>query len=104
MMKLLARVVLPVVAGGLLLAGCTDSKNGTASPAATESSAPPSEGSNTAEPGNAATTSLQPCTLLTATDVVGYASSFGEAEETKLGGARVCRDQHHITDASEEGI
>lgn len=103
-MKLLARAALPVIAGALLLAGCTDPKNGTASPAASESSAPSSQESSSADPGNASTTSLEPCTLLTAADVTPYATSFGEAEEKKLGGARVCSYQHHLSDASEEGI
>ncbi len=103
-MKLIARAVLPVAAGAFLLAGCTSTENGTASPAASESAAPTSEGSSSADPGSATTTSLEPCTLLTATDVSGYASSFEPAEERKLGGARICRYQHKTTTASEEGM
>ncbi|WP_410629578.1 DUF3558 domain-containing protein [Amycolatopsis sp. cmx-4-83] len=103
-MKLLARVTLPLAAGALLLAGCTTVQPGTASPAGSESAAPSSENSSSAAPGGASTDSLQPCTLLTAADVSGYASSFEPATEKKLGGARVCSYQHKITDPSEEGM
>jgi hypothetical protein len=101
MMKLLARALLPVAAGALLLAGCTSTQTGTASPAA--SSAPSTGDSSTAAPGGASTTSLESCTLLTASDVTGF-GAFKDGEETTLGGARVCRYQKQRTDASEEGM
>ena len=103
-MKLLARAILPLAAGALLLAGCTSTRTGTASPAGSESAAPSSESSSSASPGGASTASLQPCTLLTSADISGYASSFEPANERKLGGARVCSYQHKVTDASEEGM
>jgi hypothetical protein len=104
MMKLLARAILPLAAGAFLLTGCTTTQPGTASPAGSESAAPSSENSSTADPGGASTTSLQPCTLLTSADISGYASSFEPADERKLGGARVCRYQHKVADPSEEGM
>jgi hypothetical protein len=101
MMKLIARAVLPVAAGVFLLAGCTTTQPGTASPANSESAAPTSEGSSSADPGSATTASLEPCTLLTASDISTY-NTFGDADEKKLGGARICRYQHKVTDPSEE--
>jgi hypothetical protein len=103
-MKLLARAVLPVAAGAFLLAGCTSTQDGTASPANSASSAPSTGGSSSADPGGASTTSLEPCTLLTAADVSGYASTFEPAEEKKLGKARVCSYQHRTATASDEGL
>jgi hypothetical protein len=101
-MKLLARAVLPVVAGALLLAGCTSTEPGTASPANSESSAPTSD--NPAGSGGATTTSLEPCTLLSAADVSGY-GTFRDATEEKLGKTvRTCRYQKKTATASEEGL
>ncbi|MDQ7803870.1 DUF3558 domain-containing protein [Amycolatopsis sp. A133] len=102
-MKLLARAVLPVAAGALLLAGCTTTQPGTASPANSEPAAPTSGGSASADPGSATTASLEPCTLLTASDVSPY-STFGDAEEQKLGAARVCSYLNKTTTASEESM
>ncbi|WP_326945620.1 DUF3558 domain-containing protein [Amycolatopsis sp. NBC_01307] len=102
-MKLLARAALPVVAGAFLLTGCTSAQNGTATPANSESAAPTSGSSSTADPGSATTTALEPCTLLTAADVSPY-STFGDAEEKKLGGARTCGYENKTTTASEEGM
>jgi hypothetical protein len=103
MMKLIARAVLPIAAGALLLAGCTSSQNGTASPAGSEPSAPTPDGSSSADPGSATTTSLEPCTLLTAADVSQY-NTFGDAKEQKLGKARVCSYLHRTATASEKSI
>jgi hypothetical protein len=102
MMKLLVRAVLPVAAGALLLAGCTDTRNGTPSPAGSATSAPSTGESNSADPGSATTTSLEPCTLLTPADVTAY-GTFKAGEEKKLGKARDCSYQKQRTDASEEG-
>jgi predicted small secreted protein len=104
MMKLLVRAVLPLVAGAFLLAGCTSTQAGTASPVKSDTAAPSSENPSSADPGSASTTALEPCTLLTAADVSGYASSFEPAEEKKLGGARICRFQHKTASATEEGM
>jgi hypothetical protein len=103
MMRLLVRAVLPVAAGVFLLAGCTGTQNGTATPANSESSAPASGGSGSADPGDATTTALEPCALLTAADVSPY-STFGEAKEQKLGGARTCGYLNKTATASEEGM
>lgn len=102
-MKLFARAVLPVVAGAFLLAGCTSTQTGTASPANSASSAPTSGSSATPDQGSATTASLEPCTLLTADEVGSYAS-FGPAKEQKLGKARVCSYEHRTATASEEGL
>ncbi|GAB3138813.1 DUF3558 family protein [Amycolatopsis stemonae] len=102
MTKLFARVVLPLAAGGLLLAGCTGTQGGTASPA---SSPPASQGSSSAAPdpssGAATTASLNPCELLTATDVSAF-GQFKAPEQKELGGARLCSYLRLITTASDE--
>ncbi|UOX86994.1 DUF3558 domain-containing protein [Amycolatopsis sp. FBCC-B4732] len=102
-MKLLARAVLPVAAGALLLSGCTSTQPGTASPAGSPSAASSAGESSSADPGSASTTSLEPCTLLTASDVSAY-NTFEAPEEKKLGGARLCSYRHNVTDASEESM
>ncbi len=104
-MKLLARAVLPVVAGGFLLAGCTSTQTGMASPAGTPSSAPSSapETSSSSGAGQASTTSLQPCTVLAASDLSGY-GSFKDAIEENASDARTCTYQKKTETASEEGL
>ncbi|WP_244211142.1 DUF3558 domain-containing protein [Amycolatopsis kentuckyensis] len=100
-MNLFARAALPIAAGAALLAGCTSTQQGTASPVNSESSTPGNPTS--AGPGGATTTSLEPCTLLTAADVSTY-NTFGDAKEQKLGKARVCSYLHRTATASEESI
>ncbi|MGW4061765.1 DUF3558 domain-containing protein [Amycolatopsis sp. NPDC004747] len=101
-MKLLARAVLPLAAGACLLAGCTTTQPGTASPAGSEPPAT-SGGSASADPGSATTASLEPCTLLTPADISSY-STFGDGKEQKLGTARVCGYLNKTSTASEESV
>ncbi|WP_254897041.1 DUF3558 domain-containing protein [Amycolatopsis sp. Hca4] len=103
-MKLLARAVLPLAAGAVMLAGCTTTQPGTALPTGSETAVPSGAGSSSANPGGVSTADLQPCELLTPADLSSYASSFEPANERKLGGARVCSYQHKIADPSEEGM
>jgi hypothetical protein len=104
MTKLFLRVVLPLVAGGALLAGCTSTQGGTASPvqspSAGESSAPETSSSS----GGGGTESISdPCSLIE----VGDLSSYGEFKapvSKKIGTARSCSYQKKIASASEESI
>ncbi|HET6705904.1 DUF3558 family protein [Amycolatopsis sp.] len=105
MKLLLVRVLLPVVAGGALLAGCTTTQPGTASPATTsaanggETSAPESSAT-----GGGGTQSItDPCTLLEMGDLTTY-GEFKEPENKTLGGARVCKYQKKIASASETSM
>jgi hypothetical protein len=105
MMKLLARAVLPVVAGGFLLAGCTSTQAGTASPAGSPAGTPSSapETSSSSGAGQATTASLQPCTVLAASDLSGY-GSFKDAIEKNDSDARTCTYQKKTESASDEGL
>jgi hypothetical protein len=100
MTKLLVRVLLPLVAGGALLAGCTTTQGGTASPAQSS----PASASGTPESpssGGSGTQSItDACSLLEASDVSGY-GEFKEPVPGTVGGVRTCRSQQKIASASE---
>lgn len=102
-MKLfLVRALLPIVAGGAILAGCTSTQPGTASPA----QSPTANGGETSSPqspaaGGGGTRSItDPCTLLEKGDLTSY-GEFKEPENKTLGGARVCKYQKKIASASD---
>lgn len=101
MTKLLARAVLPLVAGGLLLAGCTGTETGTASPASSPSAPAGSTGAPSPSSGAASTASLNPCELLTAAEVASF-GQFKAPDQKELGGARVCSYLRVLTSASDE--
>ncbi len=89
MTKLFARVALTSAAAALLLAGCTTKEPGSASPVSTPSAPASSEGSTSANPGGATTSSLDPCSLLSASDLASY-GTFGEPRTQQADGARSC--------------
>ncbi|MFJ7210852.1 DUF3558 family protein [Amycolatopsis sp. NPDC098790] len=103
MKLLLVRALLPLVAGGALLAGCTSAQPGTASPAQSstagggESSAPQSSSSGDTE------SISDPCTLLEKGDLSSY-GEFNEPENKTLGGSRVCKYQKKIASASDKSM
>ncbi|GLY40798.1 hypothetical protein Amsp01_068210 [Amycolatopsis sp. NBRC 101858] len=103
MTKLLIRVVLPLVAGGALLAGCTSTQGGTASPAqspsASESGAP--ETSSSSAGGGGTQSITDPCSLLEMSDLSSY-GEFMEPRKQTLGGARSCSYQQKIASASDD--
>ncbi|SFW50824.1 DUF3558 family protein [Amycolatopsis australiensis] len=105
MKLLLVRALLPLVAGGALLAGCTSTQQGTASPAQSstagggETSAP--ESSSAAGGGTQSIT--DPCTLLEKGDLATY-GDFNEPENKTLGTARVCKYQKKIASASDKSM
>ncbi|WIY04194.1 DUF3558 family protein [Amycolatopsis mongoliensis] len=103
MTKLLTRVVLPLLAGGALLAGCTSTQGGTASPAqspsATESGSPETSSSSTGGSGTQSIT--DPCSLLEMSDLSSY-GEFLEPRKQTLGGARSCSYQQKIASASDD--
>ncbi|MGK3199731.1 DUF3558 family protein [Amycolatopsis sp. MEPSY49] len=92
------------MAGGALLAGCTSTQPGTASPAQSstagggESSAPQSSSS-----GGGTESISDPCTLLEKGDLSSY-GEFNEPENKTLGGARVCKYQKKIESASDKSM
>ncbi|WP_410562396.1 DUF3558 family protein [Amycolatopsis sp. cmx-4-61] len=103
MTKLLVRVVLPLLAGGALLTGCTTTQGGTASPAqspaASESKAPESSSS-----GGGGTQSItDPCSLLEMNDLTSY-GQFDPPENGKIGSARSCSYQKQIASASDKSM
>ena len=102
-MTKLLRAVLPMVAGGLLLAGCTTTEGGTASPASTSSAAQTASSGTPGTPGAASTKSLDPCDLLTPADVAGLAR-FGAADKKDVPGGRTCGYTKQVASASEEGL
>ncbi|MFJ9784334.1 DUF3558 family protein [Amycolatopsis sp. NPDC101161] len=103
MTKLLIRVVLPLLAGGALLAGCTSTQGGTASPvqspSASESGAPETSSSSTGGSGTQSIT--DPCSLLEMSDLSSY-GEFLEPRKQTLGGARSCSYQQKIASASDD--
>ncbi|MDT7805705.1 MAG: hypothetical protein QOI78_9138 [Actinomycetota bacterium] len=105
MTNLLVRVVLPLVAGGALLAGCTSTQEGTASPvqssSAGESGAPETSSSSSGGGGTASIT--DPCSLLEMGDLSSY-GTFNEPDVKTLGGARTCSYRKKIASASEKSI
>jgi hypothetical protein len=103
MTKLLVRVVLPLVAGGALLAGCTSSQTGTASPAqppsGSESGAPESSSSSSGGGGTQSIT--DPCSLIEMSDLAAY-GEFNPPQQKTLAGARSCSYQQKIASASDD--
>lgn len=110
MPKVIARpALLLLVVGAFGLAGCSSSEGGTAIPSTGLPSSGQTQTSPTAPPesstqgGNAATASVQPCSLLSATDLAEY-GSFNGPEEKELGGARTCAFQRKLESASDKGL
>ena len=103
MTKLLTCSVLSAVAGSLLLAGCSNTQTGTATPVG--STAPVSSGASSSQaPGGATTTSLDPCSLLAASDLGSFGSSFVGPRKRQAGGARSCGYVKQLADASDEDL
>ncbi|RSD25813.1 DUF3558 family protein [Amycolatopsis eburnea] len=103
MQKLLVRVVLPLVAGGALLAGCTTTQGGTASPAQSPSASEPSAPESSSSGGGGTESITDPCSLIEPGDLTGY-GDFKAPENGTLGGARVCSYQKKTSSASDKGM
>lgn len=105
MTKILARVLVPLAVGGALLAGCTSTQGGTASPAqspsAGESGAP--ETSSSSSGGGGTESIADPCSLLEAGDVSSYGTFNAPVKQT-LGSARSCSFQKKIASASDDSL
>ncbi|SEF30549.1 Protein of unknown function [Amycolatopsis pretoriensis] len=100
MTKLLVRVLLPLAAGGALLAGCTSTQGGTASPAQSSPVSEPGTSESQSSGGGGTQSITDACSLLEAGDV----SSFGEFKEPvpgTTGDVRTCRFQQKVASASE---
>ena len=87
MTKFFVRAVLASAAAAVLLAGCTTKEPGNATPASTSSA--PSTGESSSSSGAATTSSLDPCSLLSASDLASY-GTFGEPRKREAFGARSC--------------
>lgn len=103
MKNLLVRVSLPLVAAGALLAGCTSSQGGTASPAQSPSASQPSAPQSSSSGGGGTESITDPCALLEPGDLTGY-GEFRPPENGTLGGARVCSYQKKTATASDKGM
>jgi hypothetical protein len=103
MANLLVRVLVPLVAGGFLLAGCTSTQGGTASPAqspsAGDSGGP--ETSSSGSGGGGTESITDPCSLLEAGDLSSY-GEFNAPVNKTLGSARSCSYQKKLASASDE--
>jgi hypothetical protein len=102
MTKLLVRVVLPFVAGGALLAGCTSTQDGTASPAqsssAGQSEAP--ETSSSSSNGGGTQSISDACSLLEVGDLSSY-GEFNAAVSKNIGTSRTCSYPKKVSSASD---
>jgi len=101
MTKLFVRAVLTSATAALLLAGCTAKEPGNASPASTSSA--PSTGETSSASGGATTASLDPCSLLSATDLASY-GTFGDPRKREGSGARSCGYLRKAQDASDSHL
>ncbi|WP_284744447.1 DUF3558 family protein [Amycolatopsis sp. RTGN1] len=105
MTKLLLRVVLPLLAGGALLTGCTSTQGGTASPAqspsASESGAPETSSSSSAGGGTESITDA--CSLIEMSDLSSY-GEFNPPQSQTISGARSCKYQKKIASASDKSM
>lgn len=104
MTKLLLRVVLPLVAGGALLAGCTSTQGGTASPAqspsASETGAPETSSSSS---GGGTQSITDACSLIEVSDLSSY-GEFSPPQSQTISGARSCKYQKKIASASDKSM
>ncbi|MEQ0561513.1 DUF3558 family protein [Amycolatopsis sp. NEAU-NG30] len=102
MTKLLVRVVLPLVAGGALLAGCTSTQTGTASPAQSPSASAPGtpESSPSASGGGGTQSITDACSLLKMSDLSSY-GEFNPPVQDSDASARSCSYRQKIASASD---
>ncbi|MEU8630702.1 DUF3558 family protein [Amycolatopsis sp. NPDC048633] len=101
MTKLLIRVVLPLVAGGFLLAGCTSTQGGTASPAPSPSASDSGVPETSSSSGGGTQSITDPCSLIEMSDLSSY-GEFKEPQKKTLAGARSCSYQQKIASASDD--
>jgi hypothetical protein len=101
--------LLLLVAGVFAVAGCSTAETGNPSPSsdppAGSTSAPTSPAAPTgSSPGGvAATSSIEPCSLLSVNDLTQY-GSFSGPESKELGGARACGFQRQLASASDKEL
>ncbi|WIX87043.1 DUF3558 family protein [Amycolatopsis sp. DG1A-15b] len=101
MSKLLVRVVLPLVAGGALLAGCTSTQGGTASPAQSPSASEPGSPESPSSGGGGTQSITDACSLLEMSDLSSY-GKFHDPVKKSIGGARSCSYRQQIASASDD--
>ncbi|MET8993521.1 DUF3558 domain-containing protein [Amycolatopsis sp. NPDC004169] len=103
MNKSLTRIVLPLLIGGALLAGCTTTKGGTASPAQSSSAGESKPPDSTSSGGGGTQSITDPCSLLEMSDLSSY-GQFDPPENGKIGSARSCSYQKQIASASDKSM
>jgi hypothetical protein len=102
-------VLLLFAAAAFGLAGCSNSEAGNPVPSAggpsssADSGSAPSTAPSSAGGSSAATTSIQPCSLLSASDLAEYGTFTGPTER-ELGGARACSFLRKLESASDKGL
>lgn len=105
MSKLSLRSVVPLVAGVFLLAGCSDSQQGTALPGpGAPSSGASASGTSAPAPGGGGTASLDPCALIGTADLAQYGKFTGPTKSDLGGGARGCGFLRERASASDERL
>jgi hypothetical protein len=108
MLKLTVRPAVLLLAVGVFgLAGCSSSQPGTALPS-TGVPTSASGGKTTSTPAGpsssaAGTSSIDPCSLLSASDLTQY-GTFSGPDKKNLGGARVCAFLRTLASASDKGL
>jgi hypothetical protein len=109
MLKLTVRPAVLLFAAGILgLAGCSSPQPGTALPS-TGVPTSASGGKTTSTPAGpsspaaAGTSSIDPCSLLSASDLTQY-GTFSGPDKKNLGGARVCAFQRTLASASDKEL
>ena len=103
MTKLRVRLVLPVLAAGVLLTGCTTTRAGTASPAQSPSAGESKTPESTSSGGGGTQSITDPCSLLKMSDLTSY-GQFDPPENGKIGTARSCSYQKQIASASDKSM
>jgi hypothetical protein len=106
MPNLFLRTALPLAAGVLLLAGCSTEKPGTASPASSTSVVPtsPTSGSGSETPGPSITSTIDPCTLLSAAELSPYGTFKAPTRSEQGSDARDCQYTKSQASASEDSL
>jgi hypothetical protein len=108
MLKLTVRPAVLLLAVGIVgLAGCSSPQPGMALPS-TGVPTSASGGKTTSTPagpssGAAGTSSIDPCSLLSASDLTQY-GTFSGPDKKNLGGARVCAFLRTLASASDKGL
>ncbi|MFD9962921.1 DUF3558 family protein [Amycolatopsis sp. NPDC058986] len=104
MRNLLLRSAIALTAGAFVLAGCSSQQSGTASPAGTASGGPSSPPASASGAPGGSTASLDPCTLVSGSDLSTYGTFDGPAKQDVGAGARDCQLVRQRANASDDTL